>query len=43
MTLEFKKYKDKCILLTENIKKPAYPLWLTKENFAEIKNLMGWK
>ena len=42
MTLEFKKDKDRCILSTENVKNPVYPLWLTKENFEEIKTLMGW-
>lgn len=51
MTLEFIKGKhpsqypnveDVCLISTDKIEKPQYPIWLTKENFEEIKKIMNW-
>ena len=46
MTMEFMKgTKDKadvCYLLTHKITSIDYPLWVTKENFEEIKKIMDW-
>jgi len=46
MTLEFikgiKDEDDVCFLSTQKIRTIKHPLWLTKEDFDEIKKLMNW-
>lgn len=46
MTLEFakgtKENEKVCFLHTGKIDNPTFPLWITKKNFEEIKQLMDW-